>query len=457
MRRQPTFAGDGACAELRCTGPQRRRPTAASGTRRAGWKRGHRSLPALPPFEPPPDRLAPLRSSGSLGDPLDWILDPLRIQGYAMIRLGPEGLELVNGVQVQSRKFFSCAQNYKNSFKFWPVPGGYLTPYPGTHEIFELRRGLLRCPPELAGQAMSGFRILERLAIDVVRVVGRDIGIDLATMPTEESTTLRLIRYDEPEKNLGASDAFVPPSTPPAVGETVRIVGLEGAHSALNGLRGSVIESDADGALVSVSQAPKAVLGCRPGTANSHRVATANMRLIDPNTPGVYAAHTDSSLVTIAPKSSVPGLEVKDLRSGEWFRIEERMRPDECLVFLGDPLDYASAHRYRALMHRPAVPCRGGPIPLPEGEELRISTPLFLYPRKEAILAPAGLPRLLFDDMNGNIGNCRDRFPWKLSSCYYSDMVYSDTDETKKKGNAEMKEKEEKACAVSANGGSNEL
>merc|ERR1711924_245797 len=130
-----------------------------------------------------------------------------------------------------------------------------------------------------------------------------------------------------------------------------------------------------------------------------------------------------------APRSSTAGLEVKDLRTGEWFRIEELMKPDDVLVFLGDPLDYSSAHRYRALMHRPVVPSIGGTIPqtIVEGHvEHRISTPFFLYPRDTAVIAPGdGLASLTFNNIQGNDNRCRDNFPWKMQSCYYSDMVYS--------------------------------
>ena len=34
-----------------------------------------------------------------------------------------------------------------------------------------------------------------------------------------------------------------------------------------------------------------------------------NLRLLDSKAPGMYPAHTDSSLLTLAPKSSSPGLE----------------------------------------------------------------------------------------------------------------------------------------------------
>merc|ERR1711920_129949 len=76
---------------------------------------------------------------------------------------------------------------------------------------------------------------------------------------------------------------------------------------------------------------------------------------IRPKCPGIYPAHTDSSLVIISPRSTASGLEAKDLSTGEWFDLEQRMDVNECIVFVGDPVDYASAHRYPALMHRASV------------------------------------------------------------------------------------------------------
>merc|ERR1712032_106372 len=96
--------------------------------------------------------------------------------------------------------------------------------------------------------------------------------------------------------------------------------------------------------------------------------------------------------------------------------IEEHLKPDECLVFIGDPADYASSHRYPALMHRPAVCCKERQ----KAGAHRIASPFFLYPKETAVLNPRRLPSLVFDSIQGNVGKCRDNFPWKLGTCYYS-------------------------------------
>ncbi|CAK9060225.1 Teneurin-1 (Ten-1) (Protein Odd Oz/ten-m homolog 1) (Tenascin-M1) (Ten-m1) (Teneurin transmembrane protein 1) [Cleaved into: Ten-1 intracellular domain (IDten-1) (Ten-1 ICD) [Durusdinium trenchii] len=273
----------------------------------------------------------------------------------------------------------------------------------------------------LSSAAMPAFALLERISCAVCTEVGRDLGIDLAQMPCETSSTMRCIHYDRPLESRGDGDLQAP-ARAPAIGTHVRLVGLQGAEASLNGLKGCVTDADADTAVVSLSGAPEAVLHQR--ASETVTVQLGHLRVLWSQAPGMYPAHTDSSLVTLAPRSSAPGLEVKDLQTGEWFNVEEALLPDDCLLFVGDPLDYASAHQYPALMHRPAVcgQSKGG-----GSGEHRISTPFFLYPRAEAVLAPQKLPRLVFDDLNGNVNGCRDRFPWKKHTCYYSDLVYSES------------------------------
>jgi len=412
--------------------------TGSGGCDRARWKDRRRRQRCRAYFESPPEALAPTRSYGSSCEPMGWILEPLRVQGYAIIRLTAEERELVEGLFKHSHDFFGRPESYKENFKFYPFPGGYLTPNPGSYEVFELRRGLFRCPEELAGQAMGAFRLLERLALQVTAEIGRDVGVDMAAMPDDTSPAMRCIHYDRPAKHRGPADFPGEPPFPPPANTEVRTVGLQGADAILNGMRGKVRSADAEGASVAFDELPAAVLDARGG-ARELRVPLANLRLMRSNAPGIYPAHTDSSLVTVAPRSVAAGLEAKDLNTGEWFMIEERLKADECLVFVGDPIDYVSLHRYRALMHRAAISHKGtneNGIPLvglrkaaQTGAQHRVSTPFFLYPRNSAVLAPPGLPRITFDDLNGNINKCRDVFPWKLQSCYYTDLIYSDNDD----------------------------
>ncbi|CAJ1363275.1 unnamed protein product [Effrenium voratum] len=160
-----------------------------------------------------------------------------------------------------------------------------------------------------------------------------------------------LKRVEEKVEKWSAASALHAPFAAFAAALLVRLVGLQGQSSALNGLKGCV--ASADPLVVSLAGAPEAVLLARG--SRSVAVDKANLRLLWPEAPGMYPSHTDSSLVTVSPRSSAPGLEVKDLQTGEWFNVEEALAPNECLLFAGDPLDYASSHKYPALMHRPAV------------------------------------------------------------------------------------------------------
>lgn len=351
------------------------------------------------------------------------MLPALRSQGYVILTLVPQEEATIQGLFESSRSFFLRPSGYKENFKFFPIPGGYLTPFPGSHEIFELRRGLPRCPEELMGKAMGAFQLLEHIALAVCREVERDLGLTLASTVEDCSPTLRCIHYDRPWESRGAADLKLPPNSQALTpGTPVRLVALEGPDAVLNGAKGSVVASADGQATVRVSPLPEAVQLARESA--DVQVGLAHVRLLHAESMGVYPPHTDSSLVTVAPRSSSSGLEVKDLHTGEWFSAEDKLGPNECLVFLGDPLDYATAHRYPALMHRPMVrPTAKSAEP---EHRHRIATPFFLYPRGSALLRPQGLPSMVFDDLNGNVNRCRDRFPWKENSCYYSDLVYSE-------------------------------
>ncbi|CAE7699065.1 unnamed protein product [Symbiodinium necroappetens] len=84
---------------------------------------------------------------------------------YVILKFSNEEQARLNDLYHYSRKFFSNPSAYKEGFKCFPIPGGYMTPFPGTYEIFELRRGLPGCPAELR-QAMEAFAVLEKLALD---------------------------------------------------------------------------------------------------------------------------------------------------------------------------------------------------------------------------------------------------------------------------------------------------
>jgi len=341
-----------------------------------------------------------------------WIIPSLQAHGYGILVLSSDEQKIVNALTLEARKFFAQPVKHKLAFKFFPIPGGYLTPYPGNHELFELRRGLASCPPELA-LAMTTFSFFESVALAVCSAIEASCGVKLSGMPSNDSPTLRCIHYDEPHRSLADRDQANAPVSPVPAKTPVRIVGLVGADAIFNGAKG-VIASEAcrDGLqTVRICQPPR--------VGHELSLPHANLRVIEENSPGMYPAHADSSLVTVAPRSSIAGLEAKDLQTGEWFSVEARLQPNECIIFVGDPLDYATAHRYPALMHRPAVP------PNVRGSPSRMSTPFFLYPAKSAVLSPADLPSLTFDELNNNHNGCRDRFPWKLRTHYYEDMVYS--------------------------------
>ena len=150
--------------------------------------------------------------------------------------------------------------------------------------------------------------------------------------------------------------------------------------------------------------------------------------------------HCDNTLLTLAPRGSSVGLEVRSPLDGRSFSPESSMSADELLVFAGDSLSYLSSGRVPALMHR-VVPPPPPPISsahsTTHADPPRLSCPFFLRARRSATLEPrrveleprsGGLPvpPLLVAALEHNADNLRSRWPWKCRGPlaeYYSQGV----------------------------------
>jgi isopenicillin N synthase-like dioxygenase len=90
------------------------------------------------------------------------------------------------------------------------------------------------------------------------------------------------------------------------------------------------------------------------------------------------AAHEDINLLTVLPAATQPGLQVRD-REGEWHDVPCDL--GSVVVNSGDMLKLVSGGYFPSTTHR---------VLLPVGEEARrsrVSTPLFLQPADDVILA----------------------------------------------------------------------
>lgn len=133
-----------------------------------------------------------------------------------------------------------------------------------------------------------------------------------------------------------------------------------------------------------------------------------------------FPSHTDSSLITIAPKSSMSALEMKRFDSGAWVCVEDQMSERDLVIFFGDAGAYLSGNTYPAPLHRPSVERM-----LAVSGSTRISSPFFLRGAAGVVLDPPNLPPLPIEHVENNTGGCRDGMPWKLQSSYYKELRYS--------------------------------
>lgn len=90
------------------------------------------------------------------------------------------------------------------------------------------------------------------------------------------------------------------------------------------------------------------------------------------------AAHQDINMITVLPASNEPGLQVRDL-SGKWHDVP--CDPGSVAINAGDMLDYATGGFFPSTMHQ---------VTNPTGEAAtrsRVSTPLFLHPADDVVVA----------------------------------------------------------------------
>ena len=89
-----------------------------------------------------------------------------------------------------------------------------------------------------------------------------------------------------------------------------------------------------------------------------------------------FPPHCDLGLLTLAPKASVPGLQVQSLSSGGWIAIEEQMGEEEAVLFGG--LTLTELTGLTALPHK-----------VDRGGQDRLSAPYFLRASPDQTLPPA--------------------------------------------------------------------
>ena len=90
------------------------------------------------------------------------------------------------------------------------------------------------------------------------------------------------------------------------------------------------------------------------------------------------AAHQDINMITVLPASNEPGLQVRDL-SGKWHDVP--CDPGSVAINAGDMLDYATGGFFPSTTHQ---------VTNPTGEAAtrsRVSTPLFLHPADDVVVA----------------------------------------------------------------------
>lgn len=368
---------------------------------RSAWKSGHRqvcgkqvvSTASVKKETNPSKNVAlPLQRVAPSASDDDFVLRQvvhslgmIHEQGWCIFELPDDVHQLYQDFLTDWRKFFAQPQKPKDVFRTKSLVGGYMTPYPGLHEVFEHkevhRDPNFQCPPQCVETTRAVFQWCERISLLCWKVMQQ-----YAAQYTSQQKTLLANKDSDAQHSESEiiSSSFSSGVWCPRVDSTLRILHYDGA--------------------------------------TPHNAAQHDLHAVFPD-------HTDSSLVTLAPRSSWPALEMRSFASRQWSCVEQQMSPHQAVLFVGDTGAYHTSNVFPAPLHRPS-PTRMTQS-VAADEPARIASPFFLRAHATEVLRPeslrpgCGLPALTVHEMDNNIGGCRDRTPWKLGHPYYDDMKYS--------------------------------
>lgn len=207
---------------------------------------------------------------------VEAVCDRLHEHGFIILRV-PEGItQCIQDFTTACRKFFSLSDSTKNGFRT-TTHQAYLTPYPGTHEIFEFKqnnRDEDYCvPPILEKSQAAAYSILEMIAKTIFSLMAQRVCTSKSSndwISLLDDSTHRVVNYDRVPGRVQTGKGSLP--------------------------------------------APKEAF-------DSQFVEQVQTFFQD---------HTDSSLITIAPPSTEPGLDIKSLATLRWYNIEQHMVISHC-------------------------------------------------------------------------------------------------------------------------------
>lgn len=92
----------------------------------------------------------------------------------------------------------------------------------------------------------------------------------------------------------------------------------------------------------------------------------------------VFGEHTDASYLTLAARSSTPGLQTWDRVASAWLDIEKDVDPCDIVVFIGDFVEVLTKGMFQATLHRVVLK--------PEDASHRLSMPFLMRGQPEAVI-----------------------------------------------------------------------
>jgi len=129
----------------------------------------------------------------------DQHLHQLHQQGYVIIDISEALAKDITQLQQQAKAFFTQANAYKEQFRT-PSLQGYLTPYPGLHEIFELKQinqdVALKIPDLFASSAWKVYQSLFEIGQQCLGAISKQLANNDSFLQMLDDSTFRLLHYD---------------------------------------------------------------------------------------------------------------------------------------------------------------------------------------------------------------------------------------------------------------------
>lgn len=141
-------------------------------------------------------------------------LQQLHSDGYCIVSISDDLASAIKTLHEEVKAFFRQSNAYKDQFRT-PSLQGYLTPYPGLHELFEMKAAnldvKLTIPKQFAATAWAVYQPLFDLGQACLKAISQRLVGDDGLLDMLDDSTFRILHYDRVRQAPAAViEQFIP-------------------------------------------------------------------------------------------------------------------------------------------------------------------------------------------------------------------------------------------------------